>query len=49
MLASFFRKMIGCILGENSEKSFDNRRLREINFLSPKLDYLNSTADKLSA
>jgi len=49
MLALFLKKMVRCILGENDVKTVDSRRMREINFLSPKLDYLNDVQEKMSA
>lgn len=49
MLAFILKKMVRCILGESDEKPAENRRMREINFLNPKLDYLNAAHEKLSA
>ena len=50
VLTLFLKKMVRSILGENVENTVDNRKsMREINFLKPKLDYLNDAREKLSA
>lgn len=45
MLALILKKMVRCILRECDEKPVENKRMREINFLNPKLDYLNAARE----
>lgn len=50
VLTLFLKKMVRSILGDNVENTVDNSKsMREINFLKPKLDYLNDARGKLSA
>lgn len=50
MLALFFKKIVRCMLGEYDESIVENRKsMREINFLRPKLDYLNKPQERMSA
>lgn len=50
MLALLFKKFVRCMLGEDDESTVENRKsMREINFLRPKLDYLNKPQERMSA